>query len=171
MKMYSNNSINTNNFQFRQKEEKDNTNEKNKKVKFSGISQNLLKIGLDIEEKKDKKRSDRLKPKLELKSQDVENIWHIKRHRTKSSHILKNKNFKTSPKENNLNNRKKTTRTIKKKPEQRKLDFESALKNKNNLANTQFNLFSPDKFTNTQFCGSDYCVAQIIANIPWIVWI
>ena len=157
MKMYSNNSINTNNFQFRQKEEKDNTNEKNKKVKFSVTSQKLLKIGLDIEEKKDKKRSDRLKPKLELKSQDVENIWHIKRHRTKSSHILKNKNFKTSPKENNLNNRKKTTRTIKKKPEQRKLDFESALKNKNNLANTQFNLFSPDKFTNTQFCGSDYC--------------
>ena len=37
------------------------------------------------------------------------------------------------------------------------LDFESALKNKNNLAKTQFNLFSPDKFTNTEFCDSDYC--------------
>ena len=37
------------------------------------------------------------------------------------------------------------------------LDFERALKNKNNLAKTQYNLFSPDKFTNTQFCGSDYC--------------
>ena len=152
MKMYSNNNINTNNFQFRKKEEKVNINEKNKKVKFSVISQKLLKIGLDIEEKKDKKRSDRLKPKLELKSPDIENIRLIKRHRTKSSHLLKNKNSRTSPKENNLNNRKKTTRIIKKK-----LDFESALKNKNNLANTQFNLFSPDKFTNTQFCGSDYC--------------
>ena len=152
MKMYSNNNNNTNNFQFRKKEEKDNTNEKNKKVKFSVTSQKLLKIGLDIEEKKDKKRSDRLKPKLELKSPDIENIRLIKRHRTKSSHLLKNKNSRTSPKENNLNNRKKTTRIIKKK-----LDFESALKNKNNLANTQFNLFSPDKFTNTQFCGSDYC--------------
>ena len=152
MKMYSNNNINTNNFQFRKKEEKVNINEKNKKVKFSVTSQKLLKIGLDIEEKKDKKRSDRLKPKLELKSPDIENIRLIKRHRTKSSHLLKNKNSRTSPKENNLNNRKKTTRIIKKK-----LDFESALKNKNNLANTQFNLFSPDKFTNTQFCGSDYC--------------
>jgi len=37
------------------------------------------------------------------------------------------------------------------------VDFESALKNKNNLAKTQFNLFSPDKFTNTEFCDSDYC--------------
>ena len=39
----------------------------------------------------------------------------------------------------------------------KKIDFESALKNKNNLAKTQFNLFSPDKFTNTEFCDSDYC--------------
>ena len=35
-------------------------------------------------------------------------------------------------------------------------DFEKALKSKDNLSKTQFNLFSPDKFTNTQFCGSDY---------------
>ena len=35
-------------------------------------------------------------------------------------------------------------------------DFEKALKSKDNLGKTQFNLFSPDKFTNTQFCGSDY---------------
>jgi len=55
---------------------------------------------------------------------------------------------------------KKKIQTINKRKfsESRKnIDFESALKNKNNLANTQFNLFSPDKFTNTQFCGSDYC--------------
>ena len=31
------------------------------------------------------------------------------------------------------------------------------MKNKNNLSKTQFNLFSPDKFTNTEFCDSDYC--------------
>ena len=37
------------------------------------------------------------------------------------------------------------------------IDFDSALKNKNNLGKTQFNLFSPDKFTNTEFCDSDYC--------------
>ena len=35
-------------------------------------------------------------------------------------------------------------------------DFEAALKHEKNLGKTQFNLFSPDKFTNTQFCGSDY---------------
>ena len=61
------------------------------------------------------------------------------------------KTFDTSEKKKNQN-------IIKKKPEQKKtIDFEKYLKNKNNLANTQFNLFSPDKFTNTQFCGSDYC--------------
>ena len=37
------------------------------------------------------------------------------------------------------------------------INFELALKNKNNLSKTQFNLFSPDKFTNTEFCDSDYC--------------
>ena len=36
------------------------------------------------------------------------------------------------------------------------INFEIALKNKNNLSKTQFNLFSPDKFTNTEFCDSDY---------------
>ena len=47
--------------------------------------------------------------------------------------------------------RKKLSKPIK------KINFELALKNKNNLGKTQFNLFSPDKFTNTEFCDSDYC--------------
>ena len=45
----------------------------------------------------------------------------------------------------------------KKKIARKTSDFEKALKNNKNLANTQFNLFSPDRFTNTQFCGSDFC--------------
>ena len=60
---------------------------------------------------------------------------------------------------NITNEKKKIPKTYKKKMSEsiKKLDFESALKNKNNLAKTQFNLFSPDKFTNTEFCDSDYC--------------
>ena len=60
---------------------------------------------------------------------------------------------------NITNEKKKIPKTYKKKMSEsiKKLDFESALKNKDNLAKTQFNLFSPDKFTNTEFCDSDYC--------------
>ena len=72
--------------------------------------------------------------------------------------IVKNKKVKTkdnilteSRKTNTNNLNKKKLSEIKKT-----LDFEAALKNKKNLSKTQFNLFSPDKFTNTQFCGSDY---------------
>ena len=37
------------------------------------------------------------------------------------------------------------------------MDFDIELKNKKNLANTQFNVFSPEKFTNTTFSDSDFC--------------
>ena len=56
-----------------------------------------------------------------------------------------------------LKSEKKKTHSSKKKIARKTSDFEKALKNNKNLANTQFNLFSPDRFTNTQFCGSDFC--------------
>ena len=66
----------------------------------------------------------------------------------------KTKKYKSLAKEFVRNEKKKISKkfseTIK------KFDFESELKNKNNLVKTQYNLFSPNKFTNTQFCGSDY---------------
>jgi len=56
-----------------------------------------------------------------------------------------------------LKSEKKKAYSCKKRIARKKSDFEMALKNNKNLANTQFNLFSPDRFTNTQFCGSDFC--------------
>ena len=69
------------------------------------------------------------------------------------------KNAKTFKKECSLTEKKITQIPFKKKNSEiiRNIDFELRLKNKNNLVKTQYNLFSPDKFTNTQFCGSDYC--------------
>ena len=74
-------------------------------------------------------------------------------------------NFKTeskSKKSNLANSAKKEKIIIKENSKNRKQmnnkysNFELALKNKNNLDKAQYNLFSPDKFTNTQFCDCDY---------------
>ena len=61
---------------------------------------------------------------------------------------------------NNISCEKKKILAIRKKKSMqlnKNFDFELALKNKNNLDKTQFNLFSPNKFTETEFCDSDYC--------------
>ena len=56
-----------------------------------------------------------------------------------------------------LRSEKKKSHIIKNKITAKKLNFEQALKKKENLVKTQYNLFSPEKFTNTEFCDSDYC--------------
>ena len=53
---------------------------------------------------------------------------------------------------NNINFSTKNVEKVKKK--KKNIDFESALKN--NKKKVQFNLFSKDKFTNTEFSDSDY---------------
>ena len=122
-------------------------NDKNKKED----SNKFLRV---FEEKKIKRSSDKLKevfPNFESRN-DKPNRKKI----SKSIYTPKNKNINFN--EIGLNNKKKPKNSkIKRKADTKKLDFESALKNNNNLANTQFNLFSPDKFTNTEFCGSDFC--------------
>jgi len=70
----------------------------------------------------------------------------------RNSKLISNSINKNSNKKNlDFNSNEKKLSEIKKT-----LDFKAALKNKKNLSKTQFNLFSPDKFTNTEFCNSDY---------------
>ena len=64
------------------------------------------------------------------------------------------KKVKSLMKDHNIKEKLFAQKTPKKKMTE--VDFEAALKHEKNLGKTQFNLFSPDKFTNTQFCGSDY---------------
>ena len=153
-----------------EKEEEDekSQNNKAKKFKYTGVSENSLNTKLFIDTPKNKKNEEKLEAKkrvskldndLRLKPKEFsENYLNIKT-RKRSQTINQFKRLKSFNKESDASDKKKIQPTNKRKfPESRKnLDFESALKNKNNLANTQFNLFSPDKFTNTQFCGSDYC--------------
>ena len=139
-----------------------------KKFKYTGVSENSLNTKLFIDTPKNKKNEEKLEAKkrvskldndLRLKPKEFsENYLNIKT-RKRSQTINQFKRLKSFNKESDTSDKKKIQPTNKRKfSESRKnLDFESALKNKNNLANTQFNLFSPDKFTNTQFCGSDYC--------------
>ena len=111
------------------------------------------------EEKNDEKtRVFKFNNEVKRKSTNFDENFNLKgRKLSHSLHQFKrlktfNKEYDTPDKKKSLfNNKKKVPETSK------NLDFELALKNKKNLANTQFNLFSPDKFTNTQFCGSDYC--------------
>ena len=139
-----------------------------KKFKYTGVSENSLNTKFFIDTPKNKKNEEKLEAKkrvskldndLRLKPKEFsENYLNIKT-RKRSQTINQFKRLKSFNKESDTSDKKKIQPTNKRKfSESRKnLDFESALKNKNNLANTQFNLFSPDKFTNTQFCGSDYC--------------
>ena len=138
--------------------------------KYKGISHTSLKIGFGIETPKNKldeaeirkKTDDQLKRYNfeEPKKKDllINTKSNIKRS-YKNLFTSKIKKVKTIPKELNSAESKKNPSTFKRNSVAaiKKLDFELALKNKNNLAKTQYNLFSPDKFTNTEFCGSDYC--------------
>ena len=181
IKEYKTSMFNTNNIKLKEKKElnknkvKKEIKEKNNNnniitFKYKGISHNSLKIGFGIETPKNKVDDETLKKKTydKLKKYDFEDNKkkdipiNIKFNLKKSNKNLFDneiKKVKTIPKEYNLTENKKmpsmfkrnTLATIK------NLNFESALKNKNNLAKTQYNLFSPNKFTNTEFCDSDYC--------------
>ena len=134
-----------------EKEKEKNIKEKKKKIKYEKNSDNSLKFGRNVDALK--KFSDR-KDKKESKTKENNNDSKIRKTQTNVQSSIKKMHTI-----NITNEKKKIPKTYKKKMSEstKKLDFESALKNKNNLAKTQFNLFSPDKFTNTEFCDSDYC--------------
>ena len=148
----------------KEKEKEKILKEKKKKIKYNGLSDNTLKFRLNLELLK--KHSER-KEKRESKIKDIhpkekENNHDYKIRATKTNSINIQSSIKkmnTLNREINTAEKKKMQKTSKKKMSEatKNVDFESALKNKNNLAKTQFNLFSPDKFTNTEFCDSDYC--------------
>ena len=118
-------------------------------IKYKGVSHKLLNFGFGIESKEEhklfqrKERRESFKRK-ELHMQDNNFFFKTKSKKEKYGSISDTKKTKTSTKEE------------KNKKVKNFLNFESALNNKKNLCKTQFNLFSPNKFTNTQFCGSDY---------------
>ena len=166
------------------KDEKERINkEKKKKIKYKGISHKLLNIKLDIEKKdenkklkkmnEEKKEKEGKKEKKEKKGnlrkkeifnkeQELNLNFTLRIDKKKFSLSLlksKIKKIKTLTKESIFISEKKKSQNINRKKMSEiisDLDFERELKNKNNLAKTQYNLFSPDKFTNTEFCGSDY---------------
>ena len=134
-----------------EKEKEKNIKEKKKKIKYEKNSDTSLKFGTNVDALK--KFSER-KEKKESKTKENNNDSKIRKTQTSVQSSIKKMHTV-----NITNEKKKIPKTYKKKMSEsiKKLDFESALKNKNNLAKTQFNLFSPDKFTNTEFCDSDYC--------------
>ena len=180
-KDYKASMFNINNIKLKEKKEsnkikgKKEFKEKVSKNKFmnygcKGISHTSLKIGFGIETPKNKLDEEKIKKKTDdqLKRYDLEEpkkkelLFSTKANLKKSYQNLFNskiKKVKTVPKELNSAENKKNPSMFKRNTLAaiKNLDFESALKNKNNLAKTQYNLFSPDKFTNTEFCGSDYC--------------
>ena len=130
--------------------EKDNI----KGIKYKGMSHKFLLMGLEFREKEDKNENttinnNSLKKKISKKHSNINYL------------NSKNKKVKTNMNDNKdiIGQKIKTRNTFIKSISKTKknMNFESALKNKNNLSKTQFNLFSPDKFTNTEFCDSDYC--------------
>ena len=137
--------------------------EKKKRLKYIGVSENKLNTKLCIDTPKNKK-DENFQEKLKFiqimkpNKEENENLNLRKRKLSANFHAKFNK-LKVFKAEMNIIENKNTLTAFKKRgSEMRKsFNFESALKNKKNLANTQFNLFSPDKFTNTTFCDSDYC--------------
>ena len=117
-----------------EKEKDKNTKEKKKKIKYEKNSDTSLKKESKIKENNNDSKIRKTQTCIQSSIKKMHTV-------------------------NITNEKKKIPKTYKKKMSEsiKKLDFESALKNKNNLAKTQFNLFSPDKFTNTEFCDSDYC--------------
>jgi len=150
-------------------EEEEENNHKEKKTKkiFFRNSETSLNTKLNPQTpkcKNDLKLEEKLlfhkfNTDLKMSQKDLnENININKKRKKRSQSIYQFRKLKTFTKQFSVEKKKITNTNKRKFSETRKdSDFELALKNKNNLANTQFNLFSPDKFTNTQFCGSDYC--------------
>ena len=126
--------------------------EKKKRIKYNPKSDKSLKVETNVDSLK---RTNEKKEKKESKIKDNSHDNKIRKTKTNNIHFT----IKKTETINITNEKKKIQKTFKKKMSQtiKKIDFESALKNKNNLAKTQFNLFSPGKFTNTEFCDSDYC--------------
>ena len=148
-------------------ENEDEEKNKKKKLQYIGKSDTSLNNVLNLDTPTKKKKKEKL---IEAKKPSIINnqlkLNHIElgkdlniKTRQRSQTIYQMKRMISFSKENEPVEKKKSQfNKLKKINEAKKhLDFELALKNKNNLANTQYNLFSPDKFTNTQFCGSDYC--------------
>ena len=149
------------------KDEKEkNIKNKKKKIKYNGFSHKLFNLVLEIEKKEDnkisKKKTENMRKKeSQIKEQDNKNLS-LRLNKKQTSFVKnRNKKYKTLRKEfnNKIEKKKVLQNTYRKNSSEtiKKVDFELELKNKNNLTKTQFNLFSPDKFTNTEFCGSDYC--------------
>ena len=162
------------------KDEKEKINKRKKVIKYNGLSHKLLlNFGLNNKdenkmnkektekkekkekrekrEKKEKKENNR-KKEAQNKEQEINHNSTIRSNKKKNSLSFLNsqiKKVKTLTKEFNMGEKRRIQKTFRKKITDN-LDFESALRNKNNLGKTQYNLFSPDKFTNTEFCGSDY---------------
>ena len=124
---------------------------------FNKNSSKNIKKRINIKSSKTKNKDDEKKTKKErVPNLKDDSLYRSARKKTNSisfRNISKDKKFKTikTDKEKNTSLFRKKLSEVKKT-----LNFEMAMKNKNNLSKTQFNLFSPDKFTNTEFCGSDY---------------
>ena len=152
-------------------EDKENQKYKEKKRK-KNASQNSLKLYKNIETndtpilkgKKEifPKKEEQIETEQKIEENDERmnfNLKSSKRKHSKSLMIKKFRKLKTFNKEIEQDTKQKIPTTVKKKySETRKnLDFDKAIKNVKNKKNTQYNLFSPDKFTNTEFSDSDYC--------------
>ena len=128
------------------------------KSQYSLLDTNKNKLNNSIS----KKEIDSLKNSLDEKEKinKITNI--IRRKRSISMHIeiskLQQVEGATKQKsplyDSNLNSLSTTNANKIKKINKKRFDFESALKK--NTKKMQFNLFSKDKFTNTEFSGSDY---------------
>ena len=92
--------------------------------------------------------------KFDIKNKDI-NSQNILRKERSNSLILKNSPIDINKKKINLNSSLRDIK-LKKKTNKKVIDFENALQNNNNKKKMQFNLFSQDKFTNTEFSDSDY---------------
>ena len=136
-------------------------------MKYIGVSENKLntKLFADINKtKKDETTLNRIKEdknfQLNTINQKESNKKIIQRKRNYSQCMhSKFHRLKTFTGEVDFQDKNKIQTSYKKRgSETRKnMDFDIELKNKKNLANTQFNVFSPEKFTNTTFSDSDFC--------------
>ena len=128
------------------------------------INEMIKKNEKNLEEKEE--MQNKLKSSKQIVIKDIENKDSSKNKINKclTADLVRKKSFNIKNRNNNYTSGKKKmaemvgiklfgndNNNVKK---QKKIDFEFALKN--NLKKMQFNLFSKDKFTNTEFSDSDY---------------
>ena len=92
--------------------------------------------------------------KFDIKNKD-NNSQKILRKERSNSLILQKAPIDINNKKVNLSSSMRDFK-LKKKTNKKVINFENALQNNNNKKKMQFNLFSQDKFTNTEFSDSDY---------------